>query len=45
MKKRIEVVAANDSNDAFERGVVVGVLLSLGAFVWIELALSTLFGG
>ena len=35
----------NETDGAFERGVVVGVFLSFGAFVWIELALNALLGG
>jgi len=31
--------------NAFERGVAVGIALSFGGFVFIELGLRTLFGG
>jgi len=44
MKKRIEI-AANESNDAFERGFLVGVILTVGGILFIELGLRTLFGG
>jgi len=44
MKKRIEV-AANESDAAFERGILVGVILTVGGILFIELGLRTLFGG
>jgi hypothetical protein len=34
-----------NNDDAFERGVLVGCLLSFGGFVLVELGVSVLFGG